>query len=216
MKELIALALEEKASGKTLRYFLSNHEESVVKLANTVEALRNAGKNSLIKTNSGEYFPEEYMLPANLVDYINTKQVYFNPEAVGFGEFVPVTSEDVKLEGEDSLLSTWRRKFSATTDVFSPEQVSAFFKKFNENQDEADKIDLVKVDFMRLNLSDFKELVVKTDDGSGFALVNWNSTGTKEGYLSILANLQSPVNAKYLANSKMPNVEEVVAWMFRR
>lgn len=216
MKELIALALESKASGKTSRYFLANHKDTVVELANTVEALRKAGKNEPIVTDFGKFYAEEYMLPQVFVDYINTQHVYFNDEAVGFGEFMPVSTESVILDGFDAASKDWKEKVKSTTNVLSPEQVTAFFRRFNENQDESDTIDQVKVEMRRLHLSDFKELVVKTDDGAHYTLVDWNSSGTLSGYLAILANIQSPVDVKYLATSKMPNVEEVTAWMFRK
>lgn len=215
VKSIFAKALVAKASGKTSRYFLENHESDIVRLVNTVNAVRNAGRNNAIETGAGKYYAEEYQFPHNVVDYINTKHVYFNAEADGIGNFMPVNEGEVVLEGHGAVLDPWSKKFNDTTTVMSPEQVNAFFRKYNDNQEQDEKIDLVPVKFERLHLSDFKELVVKTDGPENFALVDWNNSGSKSGYLAIISNLQSPIDSKYLSLNKMPNAEEVVMWIFR-
>jgi len=214
---IFILAFLWYASGKTVRYFLSNNASLVARLIKTVEVIAVNGKNEPIATPNGKFYAEEYQLPKTMVDWINCVKVNFNQESVGCGEFMPKGRELIFPEHEfPSEVESIVKCLNDTTKPLSPEEVVAFFKGYNENQGEGEKLETVPVKFERHYLSEFQELVTMKEGSDAFEVVEWNSAGQMSGYLAILANLQSPVDAKYLHVKKGPNVEEVARWIFRK
>lgn len=217
VSNIFILAFLWYASGKTVRYFLSNKATLVARLIKTVEVIAVNGKNEPIETPNGKFYAEEYQLPKVFVDYINCAKVNFNQESVGCGEFMPKGHELLFPKYElPSEVSNIVKCLDTKTNPFSPEEVVAFFKGYNENQGEDEKLETMPVKFERHYLSEFQELVTLKDDGSGFAVVEWNSAGPMSGNMAILANLQSPVDVKYLHEKKAPTIEEVARWIFRK
>lgn len=224
VKNLFIKALLINASGKTKRYFLKDAKETMNKLILTVESIRNSGKNTPIECGGVSYFAEDYKFPQIMVDYINTKHMYFNSESTGMGDFVDdYVDYNLMLAGESSDADLSQYVDDTQTDCLSPEQVSAFFKAYNENQSSEDSIELVDVKFTRYTLSDFKELslvkgvVTNKSDGTEVTqMVNWSSAGSKSGILALLGGIVAPVDSRYLSKTCALTFEEAASWIFKK
>jgi hypothetical protein len=159
-----------------------------------------------------------------MVDYINTKHLSFNNEAVGKGAFVDdCIDHTIVLDGMKEDRDVIEMYDKNESNCLSHEQVSKFISMYNDNQTNEGSIETVDVKFTRLTFSDFKELswVKKVKDANGDVtevtqIVNWSTAGSKKTILALLGGIIAPVDAKYLDISGAPTFEEAAAWIFRK
>jgi len=223
-KKLITKALLANASSKTRRYFVDANKSELNRLVNTVERIRDLGKNKPLDINGALYYAEDYKLPQILVDYINTKHLSFNTEAIGMGAYMDdYVDRTIVLDGMTGDSDIEEMFDEGETNCLSPVQTEAFFRKYNENQTSEGSIETVDVKFTHLAFSDFKELSwvkkVKDDNGNETEvtqIVNWSTAGSKKTILALLGGIIAPVDAKYLDVSGAPTFEEAAAWIFRK
>ena len=205
---LFELGLINKASSRTMRYFISRGEaknESFDKECKdvifTFLTIRSKGRNNAkITINEEDYLVNEYEFTENMNSLIASAKVYATDGAVGVSEVWNLPCAPSNEDDDDFK----------DAKLVSPERVRSFFTRYNEAQKDDGVVKTMPVKFEDTSLSDFGALVSIDDDTKWIQITK---DGKYNENVALLNGVKSPFATKYVIVRPQSNDEVMAEWL---
>lgn len=206
---LFQVGLTDKASSKTMRYFVGGNsfESDCMNVIYTFLTVRSKGRNNAKITVDGEeYLVNEYMFTPNMNKLIAAAKVYATADAVGANTVynLPAAPEAKSVtvkKGDEAKVESAK--------LLSPEKVKNFFLRYNEAQGSSESIVTENVKFADCHLLMFKALCADKDN----KFVKFNESGDYDENVALLNGVKFPLDAKYVDSYSCANEEVMAAWL---
>lgn len=222
--------LTDLASSRTVKYVIDDKQQLMTlhKICYTAQEIMRVFRINGKITVKGEcYEISDYSFPKHMVEIISCGKIYATKDAIGTanpwyryidaesinGNHVPNpmdTEEIVDVEGKPVPDN---RIVLNNDDILTPDEVAAFFRRFNENQNKDANTMLVLVPCsldQYYSLDDFKGLLTK----DGFSrFIRGNDSGILDENVAYFAGIRTPFDDKYVVTYPISNVEVLGKWL---
>lgn len=211
---LFLLGLDEEATSKTNRYFIGRPSfiQETVNVMYTLMFIRHKGKKGTIKVGSEYYSTNDYEATPNIVELIQCGKVWVSPGAVGCGKKPWV----VQPKPSSKVMVRWRsdEEVEYQCELLAPDQVSNYFRRYNDNQTQETKLEVTQIQFMKeYSLDDFSHLVIKTKNR--YEMVKQKADGKNE-CVSYFNRILAPYSVDYCDTCESLDDRRLGLWLISK
>lgn len=212
MVNLFYAALVQYASPKTMRYVVKgdSFKKETVNVLYTLMKLRALGKATTVNVDGDQYFAGDYVGPKNIIDLIKYGKVWSTQDAVEMAvrEYSYQTSEG--LEYTEDVVDSSGEEETYTLRMLTPDKISNYFKRYNQNQDDDAKIRTASVEFKTDTiLADFSALVTI----NGKKLVKHTENGSIHENVGYFNQVQTPFSDDEVISYSTTSEEALGKWL---